>query len=138
MVCYISLLKIVPIRFIIINYTFQNFPFLDLEKDKFIDFNPKNWRGQFLGPIYKRFICIREPSLFFIGLIDCSPVSNLCQEMQVLTIKYLIEGKIKLPSTNEMVQSFLSDLDLLRFPTPKLLYNFKLLERPLIFLIGKI
>lgn len=106
-----------------------DFPFLDLEKDKFVDFNPKYWRGLFLGPVYKRFICIREPNLFFLGLISDSPIVNYCHEMQVLVIKYLIEGKIKLPSTNEMVQSFLGDLDLLRYPThatPKLLYNFKL------------
>jgi len=106
-------------------YMFK-FPFLDLEKDKFVDFDPKAFRGKFMGPIYKRFVCIREPDLFFIGLIDDSSLADLCFELHILIIRYLIEGKLKLPSKDKMVQSFLKDIDDLRFVYQKPLDNFKL------------
>jgi len=103
-----------------------NFPFLDLEKDNFVDFDPKAFRGKFMGPIYKRFVCIRDPDLFFIGLIDDSSLADLCFELHILIIRYLIEGKLKLPSKDKMIQSFLKDIDDLRFVYQKPLDNFKL------------
>jgi len=91
-----------------------SFPFLDLEKDKFIDFDPNQSRGKFLGPIYKRFICIREPDFFFVGNLDAAALSFSIFEIHAMIIKHIIEGKIKLPSKEKMTESFLQDLDDLR------------------------
>jgi len=103
-----------------------SFPFLDFEKDRFVDFDPKAFRGKFMGPIYKRFICIREPDIFFIGLIDDSSLADLCFELHILIIRYLIQAKLKLPSKDQMLQSYLQDIDDLRFHYKKPLDNFKL------------
>ena len=91
-----------------------SFQFLDLEKDKFIDFDPNQSRGKFLGPIYKRFICIREPDFFFVGNLDAAALSFSIFEIHAMIIKHIIEGKIKLPSKEKMTESFLQDLDDLR------------------------
>jgi len=97
------------------------FPFLDLEKDKIVDHNPENFRGKFFGPLYKRFIPIREPNLFFLGMLDAAALSLSIFEIHAMLIKYIIVGKIKLPSKDRMLQSFLNDLDDIRFK-----YNFQL------------
>jgi len=91
------------------------FPFLDLEKDKIIDHNPENFRGKFFGPLYKRFIPIREPNLFFLGMLNAGGLLFSINEIHAMLIKNIIEGKIKLPSKEKMVQSFLTDLDDIRF-----------------------
>jgi len=78
------------------------FPYFDSEKDRLIDHDENENRGVFFGPLYKKFISIREPDLFFIGYLETTLVVNILPELQALTAKYIIEGKLQVPSQEEM------------------------------------
>lgn len=106
-----------------------NLPFLDFEKDKLVDFDINPIRKRFFGPVYKRMICIREPDIFFVGFTDASPLNLTTYELQTMIVKVIIEGKLKLPGKEEMVQGFLKDLDEIRWKHKRRLENFRL--RPL-------
>lgn len=82
------------------------FPYLDQEVDKIIDHDEKQHRGAFFGPTYKKFAAIREPDLFFIGYLEMTGMIHILSELQALTAKYIIEGKLKLPSQEEMMEDF--------------------------------
>lgn len=84
---------------------------MDFETDKMIDFNRNAFSGKFIAPIYKRFVSIREPNLFFIGFLDYSAFGSFCDEAQALLAKAIVDGKYKLPSQDEMIQSFLKDIN---------------------------
>jgi len=101
-------------------------PFLDFEKDKLVDFDLNPLRKRFFGPVYKRLVCIREPDLFFVGFTDASPLNLTTYELQTMIVKYIIEGKLRLPSKEDMVQGFLKDLDEIRWKHKRRLENFKL------------
>lgn len=88
-----------------------HFPFLDFEKDRMVDFQKKSFSGKLIAPLYKRMISIREPCLLFIAIVDYTPIGSFICESQGLIAKAIIVGKYKLPSRNEMFQSFLNDID---------------------------
>ena len=83
-----------------------------------------------MGPLYKRFICIREPNLCFIGLGEGSPVGVFILELQARIMKHIIEGKIQLPSKEAMLQSFIQDVDDLRFKYNKPIQTFYQMPSP--------
>jgi len=82
------------------------FPYLDQEIDRIIDHNEEEHRGCFFGPTYKKFIAIREPDLFFVGFLQQTSLIHIFGELQALVIKYVIEGKLVLPSQEEMMKDF--------------------------------
>jgi len=82
------------------------FPFFDFEKDNIISHNENEHRGAYFGPTYKKLIAIREPDVFFIGFIEQTTLVHILSELQVLAAKYIIEGKLKMPSQEEMLESF--------------------------------
>jgi len=90
-------------------YKFK-FPYLDLEKDKIIDYDENQNRGGFFGPIYKKFIAIREPNMFFIGFLQMTTIVHILPELQALTAKFIIEGKLPIPSKEDMMKSFEEDV----------------------------
>jgi len=105
-----------------------------MKKDKIIENYPQNFRGKFFGPLYKRFIPIREPNLFFLGMLNAAALLLFVFEIHAMLMKSIIKGKIKLPAKEQMVQSFLNDLDDIRFE-----YNIQLknaLLNPVTMAIG--
>ena len=86
-------------------YSFK-FPFFDLEKDSIITHNLEEHRGAFFGPTYKKFLAINEPDVFFIGFLEMTMVVHIVPELQALAVKYIIEGKLEVPSKEEMQESF--------------------------------
>ena len=87
-----------------------SFPFLDLKKDKFFDFNPEEHNGKFIGPLYKRMFPVREPDLMLICNSDLSTVGAFISEAQAMVAKHVIEGNLKLPSKEEMMRGFDEDV----------------------------
>jgi len=81
-------------------------PFFDFEKDKILDYSPTENRGMFIGPLYKKFVAIREPSIFFLGFIEQTTLVHIIPELQSMIIKYLLQGKLSLPSQEEMFAGF--------------------------------
>ena len=86
------------------------FPFLDLA-DKILDFGGEETRFKFFGPLYKRMVSIRQPKLFFPGYIDYNPLINYISEVQVMLLKHLIDGSVKLPSVEEMMKEYEEDVE---------------------------
>jgi hypothetical protein len=82
------------------------FPYLDHKVDKIIDHDEKEHRGVFFGPTYRRFISIREPSMFFLGYIAHTPLLDVIPELQAMVVKALIEGKFQLPPKDEMMKYY--------------------------------
>ena len=82
------------------------FPYFDYETDKIIDHNENEHRGAFFGPTYKKFVAVREPDVFFIGYLEMTSIIHILPELQALAVKYIIEGKLKLPSQDEMMKTF--------------------------------
>jgi len=82
------------------------FPYFDQEVDKIIDHDENEHRGAFFGPTYKKFAAIREPDVFFIGYLEMTSMIHILPELQALTAKYIIEGKLSLPSQKEMMEDF--------------------------------
>jgi len=82
------------------------FPFLDHKKDKIIDHDEKEHRGVFFGPTYRRFISVREPSMFFIGYIAHTPLLDIIPELQAMVVKAIVEGKLELPSKEVMLKEY--------------------------------
>ena len=91
-------------------YSFK-FPFFDYEKDKIITHDEKEHRGAFFGPVYKKLIAIREPEVFFVGYLEMTLLVHIVPELQALVVKYLIEGKLKVPSKEEMEKSFNEEVE---------------------------
>ena len=78
-------------------------PFID-PKDKIIEFESEGENnGFYFGPLYKRMFSINEPNIFFIGLVEKLPLIHPTYERQVLLVKEFIEGKITLPTKEEML-----------------------------------
>uniref|UniRef100_A0A7S3NEM9 Flavin-containing monooxygenase n=1 Tax=Euplotes harpa TaxID=151035 RepID=A0A7S3NEM9_9SPIT len=73
------------------------FPFLKDESIIKIEHN-----GQYFGPTYKRIFSAKDPTLIFIGNID-GPTLEFYIERHAILAKYFIEGKLKLPTSEEMV-----------------------------------
>ena len=86
-----------------------NFNFLD-PTDKILEFGGEESRGKYFGPLYKRMISIRQPKLFFAGYVDFTALINYISEVQSMVIKHLIDGSVKLPSTEEMTKELEQDI----------------------------
>jgi len=82
------------------------FPYLDKEVDRIIDQDEEEHRGCFFGPTYKKFIAIREPDMFFVGFLQQTSLIHILGELQALVIRYIIEGKLVLPSQEAMMKDF--------------------------------
>ena len=84
-------------------------PYLD-PADKILEFGGEKDRGKYVGPLYKKFISIREPNFFLPGICDLSPICNFLGELQAIMTKQIIEGTLKLPSKIEMLKAFEEDI----------------------------
>ncbi|CAI2366978.1 unnamed protein product [Moneuplotes crassus] len=82
-----------------------SFPFIDPDQ-KIVEFDSKRTNGCYFGPLYKKMFCINEPNLFFIGLVQYLPLMHSTFERQILLAKEVIQGKITLPSKQEMLDDF--------------------------------
>jgi len=53
--------------------------------------------------------------MFFVGFTDASSLNLTTYELQTMILKYIIEGKLRLPFKERMLQGFLKDLDEIRW-----------------------
>jgi len=88
------------------------FPYFDQETDKIIDHNENEHRGVFFGPLYKKVIAIREPDMFFVGYLETTLIVNILPELQAMTIRYILEGKLEMPSQEEMMKTHNEEVEL--------------------------
>jgi len=82
------------------------FPYLEDEKGSLIDHDEEAHQGVFFGPLYQKFISIREPNLFFIGFLKTTLIVNILPELQAMAARYIIEGKLPIPSQEEMLKVY--------------------------------
>lgn len=85
-------------------------PYLD-PGDKIIDFGGEGSRDKYIGPLYKRVVSIRQPRLLFAGTIDFTPIGHYLNEAQIIFIKHIIEGSVKLPTVEEMTNEHEKDIE---------------------------
>ena len=81
-----------------------SFPFLENSGDNLITME---LNGKYFGPLYSRMFSTNEANLIFIGQNDFSFYIQLILERECIIVKKYLEGKIQLPSKQEM----LKDLD---------------------------
>ncbi|CAI2366935.1 unnamed protein product [Moneuplotes crassus] len=87
-----------------------SFPFIDPEQ-KIVEFDSKGTEGFYFGPLYKKMFCINEPNIFFIGIVEKLPIIHSTYERQILLAKEAIQGKITLPSKQEMLEDLASEME---------------------------
>ena len=85
------------------------YPFLD-PADKILEYGGEETRDRFFGPLYKRLVSIRQPKMFFPGLIDFTAFLNEITEVQIMLLKHVIHGTLKLPSVEEMTKDYEQDI----------------------------
>lgn len=85
-------------------------PFLENTGDEIVKFDPET-QGTYFGPLYKRMFAINEPDLIFIGLVEKLPIIQATYERQALLARRYIEGYVKLPSKEQMLQDLEKDLE---------------------------
>jgi thioredoxin reductase len=88
------------------------FPYFDQETDKIIDHNENEHRGTFFGPLYKKVISIREPDLFFVGYLETTLIVNILPELQAMAVRYILEGKLEVPSQEDMLKVHNEEVEL--------------------------
>lgn len=86
------------------------FPYFD-KRDGLIDHDENQHRGVFFGPLYKKFVSIRHPDLFFLGYLETTLIVNILPELQAMVVKYILEGKLNLPSQDEMMADYNEEVD---------------------------
>jgi len=59
-------------------------------------------RNKYIDSLYKRIWCVSEPDLMFVGTHDETVLLMSIIEKQAMAVKYFVQGKIKLPSKEEM------------------------------------
>ncbi|CAI2366805.1 unnamed protein product [Moneuplotes crassus] len=87
-----------------------SFPFIDPDQ-KIVEFDSKGTNGSYFGPLYKKMFCINEPNIFFIGVVERILIIHSTYERQILLAKEVIQGKITLPSKQEMLEDLASEIE---------------------------
>ncbi|OWR47700.1 flavin-dependent monooxygenase FMO1 [Danaus plexippus plexippus] len=76
--------------------------------------------GKFVLPLYRNIINIAHPSMMFLGVVN--GVITRTMDVQAEYIASLIAGKFKLPSQDEMLESWLKHVHSLKYNSNKILY----------------
>ena len=58
--------------------------------------------GRYWGPLFHKIFCINDPTLMFAGNSDNNSFIQVVMEKQIIVIKHFIEGRITLPSKEDM------------------------------------
>ena len=77
-------------------------PFIDPDDD-ILEFESRDDRWTYVGPLYKKIFAAKEPRIMFPGLVIGHFLANALLEKQVMVWAQFIKGKIQLPTTEEMV-----------------------------------
>lgn len=76
----------------------HNFPFLKNTTLFEIDFE-----NRYIGPLFKRYWCINDPTLMLLGLND-GTLDYFVTERNLILTRHYLQGTLKLPSKEEMLE----------------------------------
>ena len=81
-----------------------SFPFI--QDENLLQFEEEQ---RYFGPLFHRIFNINDPTLMFAGQGDNNAIIQVVMEKQIIVAKYFIEGKIKLPSKEDMLADLEND-----------------------------